>query len=79
MNTVKISLLCVVASALLLAGNLSHRSPSNPLAAYPQVQLDESDDPGGLFIIRKKWLFPTDPDNPLMDREVSDVLSLYGQ
>lgn len=81
MQKTKIYIPCVVAAALLFAGNFLPKSSSQPIAAYPHVQAIGPDDPGGLLIIDKKWIFPTNAGFGRSDagQTVDDVLAIYGQ
>lgn len=81
MQKTKIYIPCVVAAALLLAGNFLPPPSSQPIAAYPHVQAIGPDVPGGLLIIDKKWIFPTESSTLSGEarQTVDDVLAIYGQ
>lgn len=81
MQKIKFYLPCLAASVALFAGNFLPTTSSQPLTDYPHAQVSGPDDPGGLLIIDKKWIFPTrtNPAKPEVQNTVNEVLAIYGQ
>lgn len=81
MRKFKFYIPCLAVAAFLVAGNFLPSSSSQPITAYPHVQAINPDDPGGLFIIDTKWIFPmkTSMDSDGGHKVMDDLLANYGQ
>ena len=71
----------VACAGLLVAGNFSPHSLSRPLTDYPSIAGQFDVDSGGLLIVDKKWLFPTEGVAMTPDEQgtANEVLARYGQ